>query len=672
MPRVLPIAFATISGASAAALIAAALSSSSDLKSNKGHLFERQLAGNYSEAPANAARPSQTEGNWLLASNRLEFAITRSRNSSQASPSIQDFLAVQAGVEGIPVLPSRDGELIGRGLAFGYVVNRGFHQLPTPTEIADSATYFRCTLPGLLSARQRSGDPTGIYQSVSTEWKDTLGREYETDRSFRRFCLQLSAESGELEATRAIALLPPGGKPKPQAEFIHAAVYLFEAASTLSPNTFERLLGDFEARYPEALLDVISEARIYPSFWSFYLPTVKSNVHDAIARRVSAKVMNGTPSEIQIALKLFPDPGKIPTDAAMQLTLAASLIGTAAMDDWLGKIDAKARAKILGEIQGFRFRQAYASVEGKVFSWGLRAERMLQSEYVIEDASQNVLNALIGDCRSTEALPVLESLAERYKGVSEDKGRRIRDSALTVILDTTIATQGSEALQASIQKGFDHGDDFLVMRGISILVSNDRTKAEALRDSTLNRDLAFKIDEQILASADSRASYADRFKMLTDRLDKANGTDGITPGMSQGIESFVNDGAEGNRTIAAAMIEKLPEGALREKTMKNLVNRWAELDPVAASDWIIKLPQSHSRDVAVSELVQSSYDDPEVAFANAAAIRDVDLRRKAAGAVVEKWKALNPEAIEAILSSSALLQEDKDILTANLKGNGKK
>lgn len=80
----------------------------------------------------------------------------------------------------------------------------------------------------------------------------------------------------------------------------------------------------------------------------------------------------------------------------------------------------------------------------------------------------------------------------------------------------------------------------------------------------------------------------------------------------------------------------------------------------------------YERDVAARELVAQISDAPESAFEWAASIRDPAERLRAAQRVVHTWRDVDVPAMARWLGESALSEEEKTILAAELpRGAGR-
>src|SRR5262249_15778739 len=55
---------------------------------------------------------------------------------------------------------------------------------------------------------------------------------------------------------------------------------------------------------------------------------------------------------------------------------------------------------------------------------------------------------------------------------------------------------------------------------------------------------------------------------------------------------------------AALALEKLPNDGGQNSTVVSIVQRWAQTEPNAAADWVVRFPQGPLRDAALENLIQ--------------------------------------------------------------------
>ncbi len=125
---------------------------------------------------------------------------------------------------------------------------------------------------------------------------------------------------------------------------------------------------------------------------------------------------------------------------------------------------------------------------------------------------------------------------------------------------------------------------------------------------------------------------------------------------------YVDDLLATDSAAALEFAKQLPASRLRDETISHLAKNWSRHDPASASEWIVGLPPGDGRDRALSQLITTSRDEPDSAFANASAISDDALRFSTAKTVVDWWKSRDPTAISSIVSESRLSDEEKAAL----------
>lgn len=602
-------------------------------------------------------------GDWYKRENRLDLAVAISGKQNQSGDDLKGVASLESLLEPFQERP-REARLIGFALGYGFAARS-----PSDIQVAlgsPNETYLHFLLAGVLSVRARQPNPKPIFDAIASNWGSLLPATGDLRKELCQLCLRFSAESGSLDADKAIDLLTsqPDGIDKRGKPAKDAILQMTETVAVLSPLTFDALLLQLEKRYPGTLAEIIPMADMPSDTMVSLVKSLPEKVRNDLALTLSKKTLNGTPAEIQMLVACFPNPSEIPIEAAANISLALALLGPNALDAWLGKLDVKQRSRVferLNQIQLSSFPNLPKDQQPRLLE--LRADQMLRTPCIRKDLPEQAdfFESLLLECRGSESLPFLRAVVDSLKDDMGKKTSELRVSALRKLYGIQAELEGGESLVAIIQNASSAANVETQDNAEDILIIHDRKRVEQLRQETPDQALALRLDEKLMASLDLSRSYADLFQMYSDRIASAQGA-GITSGVAAGIESFVKSSASRNRPIAVALIGKLPEGELREKTMQALASDWTKSDPIGASEWIAGLPPSRSRDIAASELVKGSHDDPEIALANAAAIQEPALRSQASASVVTRWKNLNPEAIGQLIEASPLPPGDKEAL----------
>ncbi len=517
----------------------------------------------------------------------------------------------------------------------------------------------------ILSDKERSPLSAEVYNEF-------LKGNTEDSPPLKRLALRFASESGKMDGQSVVRLLDEfnAKDSESKAEYIDAAVYAFEAGAIFSPLTFIDLVNIFGKEHPDLLASVLAKATIPTGVLSEVIARASTKTKNEIASSLSDKVLNGTPDEIRAALALFPNPATIPRDSRSRLLIAAALLGSEAVDKWLGVADAKTRVKIFDELYSY-YTIATVHVAGieapSIHAWGVRAQRLLESQFSLTDSPQKTISLLISRCDHAESIATLDNFAKRYKALNLKNPDNRRSVALSKsILLQSEANDSISNVMTSIENGVDSKDADLIRASVSVLAYKDRERAKTYMAASSN-DIAKKaIEEALMSRTDPDQSDQDRFSELEIRLSALKSDKEISAALKQRINYLIESEARYDHPKAIPFLMNLPDGATKEHAVGDFVKKWVANDPVLASDWIATLPSSRIRDTAVSELVQASQDDPEMAFQNSAAIKDKDIRRKAANSVLERWKPLNPEAIATLIDASPLTIEDKAFLAEKL------
>jgi uncharacterized protein len=482
----------------------------------------------------------------------------------------------------------------------------------------------------------------------------------------KMYALRFASESGAIDAQGALRLLEDSAGQK-SGQWMNLAKYSFEAVAILSPLTFSDFVVGFETKYPEQLVQVMGKAVIPLESIRDALSKISGSAKNEISRTLIDRALNGSPSEIAAAIELFWNPSEIALESAVKLTLAAAIIGPKKIDAWLERTDEKNQAKIFNQIY-----VAYLQDESKIFGWELRFQNLLGTKFFLRVADKKVIGLALGKCNGPNSVNALLSVAERLRNENLRPGDSLRAMTLWYATSLQAENEGIAALLRNMENGKLSNDSDLMNASISALVRTDRVQAKKLLQQANDPEIRTAIQEQLLSQTDPRESNQERQQLLNAKLDTVERESDITDALKKRIEYLVQYEAEYDRPAAITLLSKLPDGVTKEKMFGDFAKNWTKNDPVSASDWIATLPPSRIRDAAVNELVQASHDDPEIAFQNAAAIADKDIRRKAAISIIERWKPLNPDAISTLLDASPLALEDKTFLAQRLVSKDRK
>jgi hypothetical protein len=120
----------------------------------------------------------------------------------------------------------------------------------------------------------------------------------------------------------------------------------------------------------------------------------------------------------------------------------------------------------------------------------------------------------------------------------------------------------------------------------------------------------------------------------------------------------MDDAAFSDISLVRDFVTKVPKH-VQPTVAAQLSRRWAEREPVRASEWIVTMLPGEMRDRAASELVLAALDQPEEALRNAAAIADPKLRIATATEVINLWREIDPVRTKAILANTAFADEER-------------
>lgn len=603
---------------------------------------------------------------WWEQENRLSSAVLVSR-SQRSGRSFRDSLdSIDRLLESFKPEP-KAARLI--GWAFGYGLSADSElaaQLPHLRALDDPGSFVRFVLPGVLAAESRKPDAKKLFDTTIARIGGSLPDSPDMRSDLYESCIRLAAESGYMEPDAAIDLLisQPGSLDEQRRPAKDRAVKFLETSAILSPLTFGALTQKLEKRFPGYLSELLASAKIPAGTMADLIKELPKNAKDDLARRLSWDLLNGTPAEIRNLMDWFSDPSEIPVDAAANISLAAALVDSVSLNEWLGRLGPEQRGQVYDQLD--RSRMGF---DQRVQLWEMRATNMLKATCIRQDLSKHpsFFKMLLFECVSAQSIPVLNEIVKELE--AQPGGPEVaptRSAALRRLYNIMAKVEGPQSLVAVLKNPSSNQDAEQLRAAIDLLVRQNRTEAEKLAQEFSGGEVASALREKLIATPDFSKSLSEQFQTVSSLISQQKSA--ISPATATAIEQFVDTAVYLDRASAAALIERVPEGPLRESVMKKLTYVWSESDPFGASDWLSTLPPSRSRDIAVSELVKATHDDPETALANAAAIQDLSLRSLSAASIVSRWRSLNPEAIQQLINASPFSLEEKRSLSRLVEG----
>lgn len=108
------------------------------------------------------------------------------------------------------------------------------------------------------------------------------------------------------------------------------------------------------------------------------------------------------------------------------------------------------------------------------------------------------------------------------------------------------------------------------------------------------------------------------------------------------------------------MLQDLPPGEDKDHAIEYVADEWAKSNPMALAEWINEMPNSRSRDGAVSALVESlaAYDYSQ-AFAWSTTIQDKDTREWKLQHTLESYAEMDPAGAKTLLEEADLSSSEK-------------
>jgi hypothetical protein len=105
--------------------------------------------------------------------------------------------------------------------------------------------------------------------------------------------------------------------------------------------------------------------------------------------------------------------------------------------------------------------------------------------------------------------------------------------------------------------------------------------------------------------------------------------------------------------VAEWATSALPK-SLRGVAVAGVIGSWASIDPAAAAEWLITLPEESRSDTAVKKLVDEIAWDPPNAFSLAGMITSREARVEKLGEIARSWSVYAPGEMNAALEASNL------------------
>ena len=148
---------------------------------------------------------------------------------------------------------------------------------------------------------------------------------------------------------------------------------------------------------------------------------------------------------------------------------------------------------------------------------------------------------------------------------------------------------------------------------------------------------------------------------------------GLTPekipkNLGSATAAIASNWAQDDPKAASQWVMTLPEGDLRNTSVRSLVNSLGDKDIKAAAEFVNTLPGGKDRDAAVAVMVANlgSQGDDQSAFDWAASISDASERERMLRAAAYQWQEYDPEAAKAAVSSADISSETRDEILKSL------
>lgn len=554
--------------------------------------------------------------------------------------------------------------------SFGYGIANEIYSLE-PGLLGKLGTAYHL---GSLCATEREPSPGRMLSKLLKSGSDGA-RELDavSIRDIVLGTIQWAAESGYLDAQKVVQVLrelATEQRMKP-----HDSVELFarsmESCAIFSPNTFPSLVRTIAKIDSAILFDAIMESELPPELFTPVLLADAADRDDTIrsglAIALTEKVLNGTAAEVRTIVAILKDPTQIPIEASVNLTLALALSDPKELDNWLKKAPPDAQKRILKEL----FRTLVMSPR-KVELGSYRLGRMLGCDAVVRGAHPDVLMNLINASDPGFGVEHLRRIAETYENANTETAALVRSAARSTMMFRdyeALAKQDMVALRSAIETEFASEAWDKAKAGYETLALRDRVKAREMLDVATGTEQKRLMLNALIGHGNVDESFATRYNDIQALLD-------LNPeeraALDASIIRFSQVGGRYDPSAVQSLFKLLPDDNLRGKATEAFVGDWAKYDPIGASEWLGTLPPSRTRDGAIAQLVASSYDDPEMALANSAAIDDSKLRTDANAKLIAYWKEIDSARLVDLVKASLLSESEKAALLLTLESGGKK
>lgn len=416
---------------------------------------------------------------------------------------------------------------------------------------------------------------------------------------------------------------------------------LARTLAALDPQRFSSIIRSLGQGLPQLAGTLLSQSGLSVEYWPAIVQELAPQKRSAFLDVCAASFRGQFPEEVEEFAKHFP-PSSLSNEASQDIGACLIARSAHAFSAWAAELSPDKAAQALDE------------------SWpsDQQARKLMSDQW-----RRNWIDARLAlpNLEKSDLLDAFRSITtldpEVIDGYVQKVPESLRKDFLKVAEEYRFFyayMQGPEkALVLCLEKGGAFSEEFYpqVIQGLSVtdpnvvlkLLQETKDAAQLIRMKSsvikarhwmTNTELQTRLCLELIASDPNPATYSNDVKWLTQRHTEVSTQAGL------------------------AFLNKLPEGPIKDDATVAFISKWAEYDPVSASDWIASAELGQARDSVIHALVSASYDDPEVAFANAAAIKDQKLRREAVGGILEAWKSTAPDWVSQLLQNSLVPRED--------------
>jgi hypothetical protein len=244
----------------------------------------------------------------------------------------------------------------------------------------------------------------------------------------------------------------------------------------------------------------------------------------------------------------------------------------------------------------------------------------------------------------------------------ESRNPQERMFASSVVLSTWARINPDEALayaQANGQSANEQDGNWSMAMVVSQLAKNDVDRAlQVATTQDTSRARGRMMDSVLSELVTQRGEDGARSTVMS--LPPSAFRDNLTAQLAGRLADKDGFGT------AQWVMNSLPAGDVRGKALAETVNRWADDDPVAAGNFLSRLPASPETDPARERYAfEVSRADPEGALAWANTISAQEQRTKAVENLVRAWMRRDKAAAEKWVASSQLPEQVRNQLLRN-------